>query len=144
MLDTTAKLSEQGLRAGELTGFAGREADQRPRSCSGYRAAHGALDEAGIAGRQRRADLPVSARAHGAHIDEKTSFHAAAQQPGGAEIDALDRCVVEKEGNHDFRIVHQLAERRRPSRSSIAGVARVVDGAIPNPDFMANLEQPPR
>ena len=82
-------------------------------------------------------------RGHRAHIDEKTSFHAAGQQPVGAEVDALDRSVVEKEGNHDFRIVHQLAERRGPSRSRLACVVRVGDSAIPNPHFMANLEQPP-
>jgi len=76
MLHTTAKLVQQWFCAGELASCAAHEADQRPRLCSGNRAADGTLDKAGIARRQRRGDPRVHARAYGAHIDEETSFHA--------------------------------------------------------------------
>src|SRR4029077_9162089 len=125
VLDTTAKLREQGLCACERRCFAARKPDQRPRPRGGYRAADGALDEAGIAGRHRRGDPRVSARAYGAHFDEQTPLHGAGQDAVDTEVYALDGCVVEKEGNHYFRIVHELAERRGPSRSCLTCLLRV-------------------
>jgi hypothetical protein len=86
----------------------------------------------------------VSARTHGAHIDEEASFHGAAQEPVAAEVYALDRCIVEKKRNHQLRIVHKLAERRGPFRPRVARLLRVVGSAIPNLDLMAELEQPSR